>query len=192
MQTLRRQAAVVDHLKSIDQFTGYNKAQLREVARLTEHVKVGEGKTLVREGQFGKELFLILFGTVEVTQKGRLVNALGPGDFFGELSALNRRPRSATVTALSEVDLLIVGPRESNMILQEFPISGMRCWREWRAGCKPSTRSLRRHSIPSVPWRVAELAAPIRRFGITGTLTRSALDRWTDASARRPMFRLHR
>jgi CRP-like cAMP-binding protein len=40
------------------------------------------------------------------------VNTLGPGDFFGELAALNPGPRTATVTALSELDVLIIGPRE--------------------------------------------------------------------------------
>ena len=118
MQTFRRQAAVIDRLKSMNQFKGYNKAQLREVARLAEQVRVGEGKILIREGQFGKEFFLILSGTVEVTRKGRVVNALGPGDFFGELAALNRAPRNATVTALSDLDLLIIGRREFNAMLE--------------------------------------------------------------------------
>jgi CRP-like cAMP-binding protein len=49
---------------------------------------------------------------VAVTQKGRRVNTLGPGDFFGELAALNPGPRNATVTALSDLDVLIIGPRE--------------------------------------------------------------------------------
>ena len=88
------------------------------MARLTEQVKVGEGEILVREGQFGKEFFLILSGTAEVTQKGRLANVLGPGDFFGELAALNRAPRNATVTALCDLDLLVIGRREYNAMLE--------------------------------------------------------------------------
>ena len=80
--------------------------------RLADRVQVGKGKVLVREGQVGKEVFLILSGAVGVTQKDRRVNTLGPGDFFGELAALNRGLRNATVTALSDVDMLIMGPRE--------------------------------------------------------------------------------
>jgi CRP-like cAMP-binding protein len=113
----RRRTPVLDRLKSIDQFRGYNKAQLREVARLAEQVRVGEGEILIREEQFGKEFFLILSGTVKVTQKGRQVNALGPGDFFGELAAMNRAPRNATVTALSDLDLLIIGRRQFSAML---------------------------------------------------------------------------
>lgn len=111
VQTFRRQPSV-DCLKSVDQFRSCTKAQLREVARLAEHVKINEGEILVREGQVGKEFFLILSGTAEVTQKGRLLNTLGSSDFFGELAALNRGPRNATVTALSDLEVLIIGPRE--------------------------------------------------------------------------------
>ena len=116
MQTFRRHA--VDRLKSVDQFRNYTKAQRREVARLTEHVKVSEGEILLREGQIGREFFLILSGIVKVTQKGRVVNTLGPGDFFGEVAALNRGLRNATVTALSDLDVLIIGPCEFNAIVQ--------------------------------------------------------------------------
>ena len=87
-------------------------AQLGEVARLAERVQVGVGEVLAREGRIGREFFLILSGSVAVTQGGRRVNTLGPGDFFGELAAMNPGPRNATVTAITEVDVLIIGPRE--------------------------------------------------------------------------------
>jgi CRP-like cAMP-binding protein len=87
-------------------------AQLGEVARLAERVQVGVGEVLAREGRIGREFFLILSGGVAVTQGGRRVNTLGPGDFFGELAAMNPGPRNATVTAITEVDVLIIGPRE--------------------------------------------------------------------------------
>ncbi|HEX3333397.1 MAG TPA: cyclic nucleotide-binding domain-containing protein [Acidimicrobiales bacterium] len=87
-------------------------SQLRQVARLAERVQVGEGEVLAREGRIGREFFLILSGTMTVTQGGREVNSLGPGSFFGELAAMNPGPRNATVTASSEAEVLIIGPRE--------------------------------------------------------------------------------
>jgi len=110
VSTLGRQATV-DRLKAVDELRDCTPAQL-EVARLAERVQVGEGEILTREGRIGREFFLILSGTVGVTQKGRRVNTLGPGDFFGELAAMNPGPRNATVTALSDLDVLIIGPRE--------------------------------------------------------------------------------
>jgi CRP/FNR family transcriptional regulator, cyclic AMP receptor protein len=111
VSTLGRQATV-DRLKAVDELRDCTTAQLQEVARLAERVQVGEGEILTREGRIGREFFLILSGTVGVTQKGRRVNTLGPGDFFGELAAMNPGPRNATVTALSDLDVLIIGPRE--------------------------------------------------------------------------------
>lgn len=104
--------ATVDRLRSVDLLRDCTQAQLEEVAHLAERVQVGEGEVLAREERIGREFFLILSGRVAVTQKGRRVNTLGPGDFFGELAAVDPGPRNATVTALSELDMLIIGPRE--------------------------------------------------------------------------------
>ena len=106
------QQATIDRLKAVEQLQECTTAQLEAVARLAERVQVGEGEILAREGRVGREFFLILSGTVSVTQRGRRVNTLGPGDFFGELAAMNPGPRNATVTALSDLDVLIIGPRE--------------------------------------------------------------------------------
>jgi CRP/FNR family transcriptional regulator, cyclic AMP receptor protein len=104
--------ATVDRLRAVDPLHDCTDAQLEEVAHLAERVQVAEGEVLAREERIGREFFLILSGRVAVTQKGREVNTLGPGDFFGELAAVNPGPRNATVTALSELDMLIIGPRE--------------------------------------------------------------------------------
>ncbi len=102
----------ISRLQGVDLLRNCTPDQLREVAHLAERVQVGEGEVLAREGRIGREFFLILSGSVVVTQMGRRVNILGAGEFFGELSAMDPGPRSATVTALTELDVLIIGPRE--------------------------------------------------------------------------------
>jgi CRP-like cAMP-binding protein len=104
--------ATVERLKAVDLLRNCTHAQLEEVAQLAERVQVTAGEVLAREGRIGRELFLILTGTVAVTQQGRRVNTLGAGDFFGELAAMDPGPRNATVIALSDLDVLIIGPRE--------------------------------------------------------------------------------
>ena len=104
--------ATVDRLQGVDLLRNCTHAQLQEVARLAERVQVAEGEVLAREGRIGREFFLILSGSVAVTQMGRRVNTLGAGDFFGELAAMDPGPRNATVTALTDLDVLIIGPRE--------------------------------------------------------------------------------
>jgi CRP/FNR family transcriptional regulator, cyclic AMP receptor protein len=108
----------VDRLQGVDLLRSCTHEQLQEVARLAERVQVGEGEILAREGRIGREFFLILSGSVEVTQLGRPVNTLGSGDFFGELAAMDPGPRNATVTALSDLDVLIIGPRELSAMLE--------------------------------------------------------------------------
>jgi len=104
--------ATVDRLQRVDLLRNCTHGQLQEVARLAERVQVAEGEVLAREGRIGREFFLILSGSVAVTQMGRRVNTLGSGDFFGELAAMDPGPRNATVTALTDLDVLIIGPRE--------------------------------------------------------------------------------
>jgi CRP/FNR family cyclic AMP-dependent transcriptional regulator len=104
--------ATIERLRAVDLLGNCTDAQLQDVAHLAEQVQVGEGEVLAREGRIGREFFLILSGSVAVTQRGRRVNTLGPGDFFGELAAMDPGPRNATVTALSDLAVLIIGPRE--------------------------------------------------------------------------------
>ncbi len=117
VSTLGREATV-DCLRLVDHFRDCTQSQLEEVARLSERVQVGGGEVLAREGRIGREFFLILSGSVAVTQMGRRVNTLGPGDFFGELAVINPGPRNATVTALCDLDVLIIGPREFNAMAE--------------------------------------------------------------------------
>jgi CRP/FNR family transcriptional regulator, cyclic AMP receptor protein len=112
--------ATVDRLQGVGLLRNCTHGQLEEVARLAERVQVGEGEVLAREGRIGREFFLILSGSVAVTQRGRLVNTLDSGDFFGELAAMDPGPRNATVTALTDLDVLIIGPRELSA-MSEIP-----------------------------------------------------------------------
>jgi CRP-like cAMP-binding protein len=99
-------------LKGVPWFNACTEEQLAEVARLAEHLAIGAGEIILREGRLGRELFVILEGTATVTRDGRVVNVLGSGDHFGELAAIEAAPRSATVTATTDLQVLIIGPRE--------------------------------------------------------------------------------
>lgn len=102
----------VERLQALEQLRELTRAQLEQLAGLAQRVQVDKGEVLARERRIGRDFFLILSGTVVVTQGGHRVETLGPGDFFGELTPTNPGTRHATVTALSPVDVLIIGPRE--------------------------------------------------------------------------------
>ena len=69
----------VDCLQTVEPLRSCTRAQLGEVARLAERVQVADGEVLAREGRIGREFFLILSGTVAVTQGRRRVEHTRPG-----------------------------------------------------------------------------------------------------------------
>jgi len=81
-------------------------AALEELAGAAEATRFDEGAVLIREGDPGLDYHLITAGEVEVSQDGRAVRRLGPGDGVGEIALLRRSPRTATVTALTPVETL--------------------------------------------------------------------------------------
>lgn len=108
-------------LKSIWLFSSCTGSELRKIRSSLDEVVVPEGKVLVEEGRVGLEFFLIVSGTATVTRNGNKVAALGPGGYFGELSLLDRKPRSATVVSDTEMDVLVLSQRQFNSVLQSVP-----------------------------------------------------------------------
>ena len=104
-------------LHGVPWFSGCTDAELAEVAALCERLTVEADEVILREGRLGRELFVIVEGNATATRDGVVVNVLGPGDYFGELAAIEAAPRSATVTATTELDVLVIGSREFDAIM---------------------------------------------------------------------------
>src|SRR5688572_31917399 len=90
--------AKIDHIRAGPLFARCTRAEVAEVAKIADEIDVREGKELTREGDRGREFFVLLEGSAIVKRGGRKVNVLGPGDFFGEIALVSRSPRTATVT----------------------------------------------------------------------------------------------
>lgn len=118
--------AKTKRLASISLFAGTGGRELERIARLCTEVEVPAGRVLCREGEHGHEFFVIESGTVAVTVGGTKVATLGPGDFFGELALLDAGPRSATVTAETDVMVLVVSQQEFIGLLEEEPMVAVR------------------------------------------------------------------
>lgn len=93
----------VTRLGSVDLFDGLPDNVLLRIALLGHVEEFREGDVLVAEGDVGGGLFLIFDGDAVVTVGGHERARLTSGDYFGEVSLLDAEPRSATVTAASEV-----------------------------------------------------------------------------------------
>ena len=93
-------------LKKVPLFAGCTRHELDAIAKACKEVRHREGHVVAREGDTGIGFFLITDGTADVSIGGKSRAKLGPGDFFGEISLLDRGPRTATVTASSQLEML--------------------------------------------------------------------------------------
>jgi CRP/FNR family transcriptional regulator, cyclic AMP receptor protein len=86
-------------LSSVDLLSGLSGRQRRKLVDAGSEVTSQAGKEIATEGLGALALHVVLEGALEVTLRGETIRTLGPGDYFGEISMIDGRPRSATVTA---------------------------------------------------------------------------------------------
>ena len=94
----------VSQLAKVPLFSDCSQRDLQTIARVVREIPHEAGTVIAREGEPGVGLFVILDGTADVSIGGRKKATLGPGDFFGEIALLDGGPRTATVTAKTDVD----------------------------------------------------------------------------------------
>ena len=111
----------LEHLAEIPLFTALNKRDLQRIAKASNEVRRPAGSVLVDQGDAGREAFVIMEGTATVKRNGRKVGTLGVGDSVGELSLLDHGPRTATVTADTDITVLVLSAREFAGVLEEVP-----------------------------------------------------------------------
>lgn len=111
----------LDLLKSIPIFTGLGERELEQIARLVDEVDVPAGKVLMRQGEPGAEMFIVVSGSFTIDRNGNVVRECGAGAALGEMALLSEGPRTATVTANEPGRLLVVGHREFHSLLDMAP-----------------------------------------------------------------------
>ncbi|HLB39799.1 MAG TPA: cyclic nucleotide-binding domain-containing protein [Actinomycetota bacterium] len=102
-RTIRENAAT---LAAVPLFMGFSKKHLHRLAAETDELIFERRSAIVEEGQLGETLFVVLAGRGKVTRNGKRVGEVLPGDFFGELSAIDGGPRTATITAETPMRVL--------------------------------------------------------------------------------------
>ena len=112
----------LERLGEVSLFRALSQKDLQVLGRSADVVDVEAGKVLVREGEPGREFFVILSGEVSVVVDGREVAVLSEGQWFGELAIIDPAPRDATVTTLSPSQLLVIESRRFLPLLEEVPV----------------------------------------------------------------------
>ena len=124
-------------LKSLPLFSSLSERELSEVASFAQSkVDVSAGRHLIDEGRFAYEFFVIEEGEAEVTQGGERIDALGPGDFFGEIALIVTDRRTATVTAASEMRLVVIHHARFQHLERMFPSVAAHLRAAWRPACR--------------------------------------------------------
>ena len=117
----RTKDAKIQLLGNVPLFSACSRAELGRIASLTDYVQVPAGKTLTEEGLPGDEAFVIAGGTAEATLRGKRVATFDAGQVVGEMALLDKGPRSATITALTDMELLVLDARSFFALLRETP-----------------------------------------------------------------------
>ena len=111
----------VEWIRHVPLFSQCSRRELAQIAGIADEIDLRKDKILIREGERGREFFVLLEGSAEVTKDGRKINTLGPGDFFGEIALVSDSPRTATVTATSPVHTLVITDRSFRRLLEDVP-----------------------------------------------------------------------
>ena len=116
-----RKNAKVELIKRVPLFAHCSKKELGLVAQIADEIDLAKGKMLMKEGDRGREFFVLVEGSAHVLKNNRIVNTLGAGDFFGEIALVSQRPRTATVTTATPVRALVVTEQSFRSLLNRAP-----------------------------------------------------------------------
>jgi CRP/FNR family cyclic AMP-dependent transcriptional regulator len=111
-------------LRNVPLFSGLEESELERLARVAGRRRVGRGEQVVRAGETADAFLIMLTGRAKVTnfdEEGRevILAWLGPGEFFGEMGLIDDSPRSASVIAVENCELMVLGKQEFQRCMQD-------------------------------------------------------------------------
>ena len=112
---------LAERLKTVPLFSGCSARELGSLSQFLKVVEFPAGREIVKEGATGIGLHVLMDGQTKVVVRNRTRQRLGPGDFFGEISLLDRGPRTATVVAETPVRTLSLSSWNFRAALKEHP-----------------------------------------------------------------------
>jgi signal transduction histidine kinase len=118
-------ALILEELRQIPLFADLSEEDLEQLYRMAETVSIPAGQLVLREGDQGDSLYVVLTGELEVTKRQGsqdiLLAVYMPGQFFGEMALLEQAPRSASVRTLQESRLLVISQAAFQTLLTCSP-----------------------------------------------------------------------
>jgi CRP-like cAMP-binding protein len=117
---------VMHLLSCMPLFTGLSKGELHMVAQITKRQQYARHQVIIKASERGTAFFLLTKGIVRVSVEGShgrevILGVLYPHDFFGEMAILDGLPRSATVTAMEETEVLVISRKDFLECIRQVP-----------------------------------------------------------------------
>ena len=113
--------AKIEALRSVRLFSDLRQRDLEQVAQLADEVDLPAGHVLMREGETGSQMFVIVSGEARVDRGGRQIAVLGPGGHLGEMALVAEGPRMATATLTQPAHLFVLAHREFHSLMEDVP-----------------------------------------------------------------------
>ena len=114
-------ADVVESLAHVPLFAGVRRKELDRLAKVMKERTFAEGEQVTVEGRSGVGFFVIEDGNATVSLKGEIIRTLAPGDHFGEIALIDEGPRSASITATTDLRCRGMAAWEFRAFVQEHP-----------------------------------------------------------------------
>jgi len=108
-------------LKKVPLFNNLSKRHLKEIGKHADQVQVKTGRVLAEQGKTGWEFIFIVEGKAGVKKDWKVIRQLSGGDFFGEIALIDGKPRTASVTAETDMTALIVHKKSFDHLLDTVP-----------------------------------------------------------------------
>ena len=118
---MARKTTVRKSIAAVPMFELCTSGELEEIDRLVDEVSIPSGQRLIREGDTGREFFIVETGRAVVSVGGKQVAEIGPGGYFGELALIGEPVRAAEVTAAEDMEVIVIGRREFQTLLRDIP-----------------------------------------------------------------------
>lgn len=94
------------HIENLHFFKDFLDADLWELINAAEWIRLSQDNEIVQEGQADTSFYVLVIGEVSVSKRGQEIVRLYPGDCFGEMGLLSRRPRTATISAVTDITVM--------------------------------------------------------------------------------------
>jgi signal transduction histidine kinase len=112
-----------DCLAQIDLFQSFSDKELSTFAENVIEVNFAEGESIFAEGDHGSNMYILLDGSIKIYKNNRYITTITPVDYLGEMSIIEKKPRSATATALTPSHLLEISQQLFKDYLSSQPLS---------------------------------------------------------------------